>query len=471
MRHRCRAIRIVVVIGSFLLIRQFHIILPINDQTSINMVRDTSSSTALNLKALVFHSSNIGQVLKTIFDAPSIAAHQKFDWNSILSALRNMSHIDLPACRPGVTFTLLLIFSVDILPRYIQHFLSTASRNPTIDVLILASAQNCVELRSQWGKKNIHITCVSQDVIYFFITDGLCSEWICKPYEFYETFKHIKRKLSISPYRLVDLKPMLASIFRNYLSCYSHWAFCDVDLLLGNFNKLYPTAFARHYDIITFPHALDQEVFLRGQLTIFKNIPAMISLWTKIKRFSSSTAFFETMKNNRWKNEPIDECEFSVAAMSDQNITWIQLPGLHAQDRLLLQSKAEITVSADTPPSLTVQRTASATSGFDHTVFEKSILWNLTKAQILSGAACWTQNWIPLDERRCINITRLVPQGHGTIVMRRKAHKEITTAFVPVSTKEYMFFHHQFSKMSIKWHEIPLDRAFRINVTGVLKST
>ena len=436
---------------------------------SIAMVRDTSSSTALNLKVLIFNSLDIAQVLQTIPDPPSVATHPQFHGNSVLSALRNMSRIDPPACRPGITFVLLFILSVDSLPGYMQHFLSTVVRNPTIDVLMLASAKNCSELRSQYEQTNIHITCVTEDVIYFFITDGLCSEWTCNPHDFYEIFKHIKTKLSISPYRLVDLKPMLASIFRNYLSCYSHWAFGDVDMWLGNFEKLYPAAFARDYDIITFPYSKDHEVFLRGQLTIFKKIPAMISLWKKIKRFSSSAAFFEVMKNNRWRHEVIDECEFSVMAMSDPSITWIQLPGFHVRDKFLLPSKAEITVSADTPPSLTVQRTTGRSAGFDHTVFEKPHLWNIEKAEILSGAVCRTQSWIPVDKRRCINITRLVPRDHGTVVMRQEAYKEVTTAVVQVGTKEYMFFHYQLGKTSIKWHEIPLDQAFRINVTDVVK--
>jgi hypothetical protein len=175
------------------------------------------------------------------------------------------------------------------------------------------------------------------------------------------------------------------------------------------------------------------------------------------------------IKNDKWHYGPIDESDFSAVAMSNVNFTWIQLPGLHVQDKYLLLSKVEITASADTPPSLTLRRIDGIDSDVNHTTFEKFKLLNITKLQLLKGSQCRTQVWIAVAERRCINITQHLPQGHAIVVMRQQPQKEVTMAIVKVGTKEYLFFHYQIIKMEFDWNKIPLDSAFRINLTDAIK--
>lgn len=56
-----------------------------------------------------------------------------------------------------------------------------------------------------------------------------------------------------SPYYLVEFKPALGWLFREYLKNYSHWAFGDLDVLFGDMRRgwLEPNEL-RDFDIITF---------------------------------------------------------------------------------------------------------------------------------------------------------------------------------------------------------------------------
>lgn len=41
-------------------------------------------------------------------------------------------------------------------------------------------------------------------------------------------------------------------IFRDYLDPYSHWAFADLDVVMGDLRRLVTPAELEHHDVITF---------------------------------------------------------------------------------------------------------------------------------------------------------------------------------------------------------------------------
>lgn len=60
-----------------------------------------------------------------------------------------------------------------------------------------------------------------------------------------------------SPYYIVEFKPALGWLFREYLAGYSHWAYGDLDVLFGDMRRgwLEPDEL-RNFDIITFRYTL-----------------------------------------------------------------------------------------------------------------------------------------------------------------------------------------------------------------------
>lgn len=47
------------------------------------------------------------------------------------------------------------------------------------------------------------------------------------------------------------LQPALGWIFRDYLSGYTHWAFADLDVLMGDLRRFVGPRELQHYDAIT----------------------------------------------------------------------------------------------------------------------------------------------------------------------------------------------------------------------------
>lgn len=86
----------------------------------------------------------------------------------------------------------------------------------------------------------------------------------------YRTLVELKdlfeKKLSIrfgklKPYKLCDFKPSYGLIFEEYLKSYDYWGFCDIDLIWGNLNSIFPDGIISKYD----------KFLTKGHMTLFKN--------------------------------------------------------------------------------------------------------------------------------------------------------------------------------------------------------
>ncbi|CAM9662889.1 unnamed protein product, partial [Choristocarpus tenellus] len=90
----------------------------------------------------------------------------------------------------------------------------------------------------------------------------------------------IEKLLKKNGYFLIDFKPTLGWVFREYLEGYSHWAYGDLDVLFGDLSLGWlEVQELRKYDIITFSFGDQHRAYLRGQLTVHKNTPRINRLW------------------------------------------------------------------------------------------------------------------------------------------------------------------------------------------------
>lgn len=410
----------------------------------------------------MFHAEGIEQSLEVAARNANASNDTQRDFLSLLATLRRAFDADPLPCRHGVRFVLLIIYLSPHFPPYTNHFLSTVKRNPSIDLLLYASAGDCLEIKFRHEHRNVRIHCAHPNSIFFLIADGLCSQWKCSASDFHEIFVYFKTIISRFSYRLAHVKPMLASIFRRYLPCYTHWAFGDVDLWYGDFEKLYPTALARRFDVVTFPTFPYDRLYMQGQLTIFKNEPRLVSLWTQMKRFSSAAAFASTMEDDSWMKQTVTEGDFSAIIIDDENITWIRIPGFHVADYQLARTNAVVSVTADTPPSLTVRRAIPVPSNRDYTVLDDTVGVNARATQLLYGSVCEKQDWIRVFERRCISDVQNQSRKYGVVVMREPDWKQVVSSVIPLGTKEYLIFHLHLSKRTYNWTTIPTESAFRL---------
>lgn len=96
-----------------------------------------------------------------------------------------------------------------------------------------------------------------------------------------EIIKHIPRYL-------VEIKPLLGSLFAGHLQEYSHWAFGDPDTLWGDVADFIDASDFDSYDVISVAKIFDaSRLYLRGQFTIHKNIKKVNNIWHHLDYFTA----------------------------------------------------------------------------------------------------------------------------------------------------------------------------------------
>jgi hypothetical protein len=97
-------------------------------------------------------------------------------------------------------------------------------------------------------------------------------------------FKETGKPFVIAGTTLSRLKPMLGHVFQDYIQDYSHWAWADQDVILGNMTKFLARPIAEGYPVISMSaverrsdhnswsmHICTNATALAGQLTVFAN--------------------------------------------------------------------------------------------------------------------------------------------------------------------------------------------------------
>jgi len=78
-----------------------------------------------------------------------------------------------------------------------------------------------------------------------------------------------------TPRQLVEFKPAIGIIFAEYLRNYTHWAFGDLDLLLGAVPELVADDEWRDFDVVTYSFGDQWRAYARGQWTMHRNVESV----------------------------------------------------------------------------------------------------------------------------------------------------------------------------------------------------
>lgn len=147
----------------------------------------------------------------------------------------------------------------------------------------------------------------------------------------------IQRLIEHHPYVLVEFKPCLGFLFQDYIESYSHWAFADLDTLVGRVPAQLTQQHLNSFDIVSYSFGDNYRLYLRGQLTIVRNTPLTNSLWKECHHLSSlgtrldsfvhsseATSQDSNQKNHGWRFQSAEGC-FSRVAMDSKNVSIIYL--------------------------------------------------------------------------------------------------------------------------------------------------
>ena len=76
-----------------------------------------------------------------------------------------------------------------------------------------------------------------------------------------------------NPRQLVEFKPAIGVVFQEYLRNYSHWAFGDFDILMGDMSSFLDEDELQAFDVVSFGFGDSWRAYARGQWTHHKNLP------------------------------------------------------------------------------------------------------------------------------------------------------------------------------------------------------
>jgi len=166
------------------------------------------------------------------------------------------------------------------------------------------------------------------------VCEKICDNFNCNTKEFASIFKSVNRKIVI-----LVLKAAIGDVFYDLIKNdnYTFYGFMDFDMVLSNLEILFGSyrEYFTQYDCITFSDNDDERLFLRGQLTLFKNIEKYRKLWLTNPYVTTYAEFISNMR----MRSPLylritEEGGFSDTIYKRQDINWIVLPGQLKDDVL-----------------------------------------------------------------------------------------------------------------------------------------
>ena len=138
------------------------------------------------------------------------------------------------------------------LPSFVQLFLASCRKNESFDFFLIGDAWKAI---GRDVPKNGHVQAIDLN-------------------EFKRMAeKHTGFKPAFSsPYKLCDYKPALGEIFKEVLSGYDYWGFCDIDIILGDMDSFLDDLDA--YDVFS-----TCSNYLSGPLYFFRNTEKINGLY------------------------------------------------------------------------------------------------------------------------------------------------------------------------------------------------
>jgi len=183
-------------------------------------------------------------------------------------------------------------------PKYVDLFLGSCRRNPSVDFLLFS---DCGPLSD--APPNVQVV----------------------PMELEEVRDRIRQKLGVkpsitSPYGMCDFKPTYGVLFDDYLYEYEFWGCTDLDLIYGDIRSLVTDDLLAENDIVA-----AKKYYLTGFFFLFRNEERVNHLYRKsrdAKRVLESTRHFSfTECNHQWdaliKGASISDLDTDIESMTE----------------------------------------------------------------------------------------------------------------------------------------------------------
>ena len=87
---------------------------------------------------------------------------------------------------------------------------------------------------------------------------------------------------------MAEYKPAFGTIFEQYIQGYSHWGYCDLDMVIGNLLLFVETSELANQDILSYSFGDMDALYLRGQWTVHRNRADISTIWKGARTWATS---------------------------------------------------------------------------------------------------------------------------------------------------------------------------------------
>ncbi|ELR15713.1 uncharacterized protein ACA1_378630 [Acanthamoeba castellanii str. Neff] len=162
------------------------------------------------------------------------------------------------------------------MPRYATFCLRTvAASAPHLHLFLVY--ENATMILPEVQADNIHYVSIKEGEVagrlLTVLKGGLGSALVNERDE-----ANVKKLLSLNPRKVGVYKPLFGAAFHDIIGDFSHWAWGDIDTLIGDVAGLVSAKDLREFDIISF-NTGSGLLYLQGQLTILANRPEVNDAW------------------------------------------------------------------------------------------------------------------------------------------------------------------------------------------------
>lgn len=166
------------------------------------------------------------------------------------------------------------------LPNYFGYYVSSCKRNKTVDYVVINDT-----IQSSYQDENIQFLKMNLEEFNSFASNIL------------------KQGIHLnSAWKINEIKPLFGNIFKDLLTSYDFWGWCDLDIIWGEIRSFLTDDLLNHYDVVT-----TKVNWSAGHFTLFKNTDLCNNLYTRNKTVISLLndpvyyAFEESC--HRWNGE------------------------------------------------------------------------------------------------------------------------------------------------------------------------
>lgn len=153
------------------------------------------------------------------------------------------------------------------LPNYFGYYVASCKKNPTINFIVINDT-----IDKNYIDENISFIKMSLKELNQFSSQQL------------NTSINLK-----SAWKINELKPLFGNIFKENLSKYDYWGWCDLDIIWGNIRNFLTDNLLEKHQVVT-----TKEFWSAGHFTLFKNTPICNNLYTHNK------TIFELLNNTQY---------------------------------------------------------------------------------------------------------------------------------------------------------------------------